>query len=211
MPSHATQPRCIRWPSSLTKRWSSLQRQHRLGADASTFSSAISARQAKYCEMLQKMNTVCAGIARSACVLVACWVRCTRAHRADGCSCNSTAGGADIVCEPVERLRVLAVLGPGIAHSAWCASRTSSQDLVAQGAIGFCLHVPPCGHVSQRLTSRARRVSASGAGALVCARVHRSVSQGAGARARVYAGRVSARVQVPQPTAGQECTRRRVP
>ena len=67
------------------------------------------------------------GIAQSACVLVACWVKCTRAHGADGCSCNSTAGDADRVCEPVERLRVLAVLGPGIAHSAWCAGCTPSQ------------------------------------------------------------------------------------
>ena len=76
-------------------------------------------------------------------VLVACRVRCTRAHGADGCSGDHTAGDADTVCEPVAWSQVLAWPGPGMAHTAWCAGRTSSQGLVAHGAIGLCLIAAP--------------------------------------------------------------------
>ena len=41
-------------------------------------------------------------------VLVVCRVRCTRAHGADGCSGDHTAGDADMVCEPVAWSQVLA-------------------------------------------------------------------------------------------------------
>ena len=49
-------------------------------------------------------------------MLVACQVRCTRAHGADECRGNHTAGApTDMVREPVAWLQVLAWLGPGIA------------------------------------------------------------------------------------------------
>ena len=59
---------------------------------------------------------LCAGMALRPSMLVACQVRCTRAHGADECRGNHTAGApTDMVCEPAAWLQVLAWLGPGIA------------------------------------------------------------------------------------------------